>query len=192
MERKLLAPLALLILLPILAHAHPHMWIDGTIELHLDNSGLSALTATWAFDEFNSAEMIFMFDDDLDGELSRAEVEAIRDQAFAHLVQLDYFLIAFAGQDRLEIPQADSFDARIERGRLIYEFTVPLRLPWSRLDDTVIAFFDVSYFIDFLSEGARDRYAHGSRTVRLRSDTLRLASQGWGTIQVPAVRTAIR
>lgn len=192
MDRKLLAPLALLILLPVLSHAHPHMWIDGTIELHLDGGGLSGLTATWTFDEFNSAEMIFMFDDDLDGNLSPAEVERIHDEAFAHLVQLDYFLIVFAGQDRVEVPQADSFDARIERGRLIYEFTIPLRLSWGRLDDTVIAFFDVSYFIDFLSEGARDRYAHSGRTVQLRSDTLRLASQGWGTIRVPAVRTALR
>ncbi len=168
------------------------MWIDGTIELRLDNSGLSGLTATWVFDEFNSAEMIFMFDDDLNGKLSPAEVDRIRNEAFAHLVQLDYFMIAFAGEDRLRIPEANSFDARIERGRLIYEFTVPLRLPWNRHDDAVIAFFDVSYFIDFLSEAARDRYAHAGRTLHLRSDTLRLASQGWGTIQVPAVRTAIR
>lgn len=192
MRYRVVLPFLLLTAIAATAHAHPHMWIDGEIDLRLDRDGLAGVHVTWVFDQFNSAEMIFMFDENLDGTLSPAEVGAIRDEAFAHLVQLDYFLIAFSGQERLEIPPADSFNARIDRGSLIYEFTVPLRVPWPRLDDVVLAFFDVSYFIDFLSEAVQGRYTHAGRLIDVQSDTLRLASQGWGTIQVPAVRTALQ
>ncbi len=192
MRRNRALFLLLFAALGVAAHAHPHMWIDGTIDLQLDASGLSGLKATWFFDDFNSAEMIFMFDDDFDGKLSPAEVRRIRDDAFVHLVQLDYFVVAFAGQRQLTIPEATSFDARIERSRLVYEFTIPLRVPWKDLDDLVIAFFDESFFIDFLSVADAERYDHAGRSIRLESQTLRLASHGWGTIHVPAIRTVLR
>jgi nickel/cobalt transporter (NicO) family protein len=192
MRRNRILLLTMLASLGAAVHAHPHMWIDGTFELQLDNNGLSGIRATWEFDEFNGSEMIFMFDDDFDGRLSAAEVRRVHDEAFVHLVQLDYFMVAFSGERQLTIPEADSFDARIDRGRLVYEFTVPLRVPWQNLDDLVIAFFDESFFIDFVSVADADRYNHAGHTLRLQSETLRLASQGWGNIYVPAVRTVLR
>ena len=192
MRRKRVLFLTLLAAIAVALQAHPHMWIDGTFELRLDNQGLSGIVATWTFDEFNSSEMIFMFDDDFDGELSPAEVRRIHDEAFVHLVQLDYFVVAFSGRRELKIPEAEAFDARIDQGQLVYEFTLPLRVAWQDLDDLVIAFFDESFFIDFLSASNVDRYDHAGRSLQLQTETLRLASQGWGTIYVPAIRTVLR
>ena len=192
MRRKRALCLTLLAATAVALQAHPHMWIDGTFELQLDPRGLTGIVATWVFDQFNSADMIFMFDDDLDGTLSPAEVRRIHDEAFVHLVQLDYFVIAYSGQRQLAIPEAEQFDARIEGRRLVYEFTLPLSVPWQDLNDLIVAFFDESFFIDFMSAPTVDRYDHAGRSVRLQTETLRLASQGWGTINVPAIRTVLR
>lgn len=173
------------------AAAHPHMWIDGVFALELDDDGVAAVRVTWLFDEFNSADLIFSYDDDLDGEISGTENARIRREAFEHLVDIDYFVLAFAGGRRLDVPAATSFDATIDEGRLRYEFTVPIRIAWREMRDLVIGLFDESYFIDFVSDPAQPVYTRGRRSVSLSEESLRLASDGWGTVRVPAVRLAV-
>lgn len=180
------------LLVPGTLDAHPHMWIDAAVDLELDAAGIAGLDIEWTFDEFTSADLIFTFDDDLDGSLSRAETATIRREAFEHLVEIDYFLVAFAGTDRLEVSEADRFTASIEDGRLVYGFRVPVRIAWGRMDDLVVGHFDQSYYIDFLTEPRRAEYAAAGRRVRLGEETLRLASDGWGTVRVPALRVEAR
>ncbi|MFW6313516.1 MAG: DUF1007 family protein, partial [Spirochaetota bacterium] len=97
MSSRQLLWLSLLILVVPTLYSHPHMWIDGVVDVELEDSGVSGLTVAWLFDEFNSANMIFSLDSDLDGVISSSESRAIRDQAFSHLSRADYFLVAFAG-----------------------------------------------------------------------------------------------
>jgi nickel/cobalt transporter (NicO) family protein len=177
--------------LPAVAAAHPHMWIDATFDLEFDANGIASLAVAWEFDEFNSAELIFGFDDNLDGAFSRTEVDRVRREAFEHLVRIDYFLVAFAGQRRLEVPEADHFSASIADGRLRYEFTLPMPIRWREMDDLVLGTFDESYFIDFVSDARRPSYETGARSVRLGEELLQLASDGWGTVRVPALRVEI-
>lgn len=172
--------------------AHPHIWIDSTVDFEFDRSGISTVRVTWLFDEFYSADMILSFDANGDGELSAAEQRAVRADAFDHLVELDYFLYVFSGTRHVDIGQAQSFAVSVTDGRLAYEFTVPVRVPWARVSDLVVASFDPSYFVDFLSEPSRTRYSHGGRTIRARAETLQLASQGYGTIQAPGVRADLQ
>lgn len=168
------------------------MWIDGVVDVDFDDSGLSGLTVVWLFDEFNSADMIFSLDSDLDGAISPSENQAIRDQAFSHLGRSDYFLVAFAGTRRVEVPEATRFSASIVDGRLRYEFAVPLRLDWGDVDDVVFGLFDPSYYIDFATDPARATLARGGRTVRLSDETLTLESEGWGRIRVAAVKMGLQ
>ncbi len=177
-----------LLLLPSVSVAHPHMWIDAGVDLEVDGGGVAAVDVEWTFDEFSSADLIFSFDENLDGALSRAEIATIRSDAFAHLHQVDYFLVAFAGSDRLEMPAADEFTARIDDGRLVYVFRVPVRIGWDRMEDLVVGHFDQSYYIDFLTESRNSEYGGQGRRVVVGEETLRLASDGWGTVRVPALR----
>ena len=168
------------------------MWIDGTVDARFDADGLSALSVTWLFDEFNSAEMIFSLDTNLDGRISESENESIRAQAFSHLGRTDYFLVVFAGTRRVVIPDATEFRASITDGRLQYRFVVPVRVGWRETEDLVIALFDRSYFIDFLTEAARPVLVHTDRDIRLDEASMVLESDGWGTIRVPAVKVVVR
>jgi ABC-type uncharacterized transport system substrate-binding protein len=192
---RLLSPLVrvlLLLAMPTVTQAHPHMWIDAVIDLRLDEEGIAAIDVEWAFDEFSSADLIFSFDDDLDGAFSRGEIATVQRDAFAHLHEVDYFLIAFAGSRRLRMAAASRFTARIDDGRLVYAFRVPVRIGWDEMDDLVVGHFDQSYYIDFLSEPARGEYTAEGRRVVLAQETLRLASDGWGTVRVPALRVEAR
>jgi len=175
-----------------MAHAHPHMWIDGIVDVEFEDSGLSNVTVVWLFDEFNSADMIFSLDANLDGVISSSENEAIRDQAFSHLSRADYFIVAFAGTRRVDIPDASRFSASIVDGRLRYEFDVPLRLEWSDVDDVVFGLFDPSYYIDFVTDAAQTSLALSGRTIQLSDETLTLESEGWGRIQVAAVKMGLQ
>ncbi len=172
--------------------AHPHIWIDGTFDLELDSGGLRSLGVSWLFDEFNSAQMIGMFDDNRDGLISASESEDFRLEAFEHLRDRDYFVLASLGQERLAIPDARSFKALVENGKLRYSFELPLRVHWTDLEGLVFAFFDPSYFTDFLSTARRETYTFEHRELLLISRTLRLESKGWGTIRVPALQAGLR
>lgn len=192
MRMRRALPALLFLFVAFVASAHPHMWIDGVLDLTLDERGVSAVTVSWLFDEFNSADLIFTFDENLDGRLSRAEQAVVRERAFEHLISAGYFVVAFAGTDRLPVPEADSFSASIEDGQLRYEFSLPLRIRWDQMDNLVLALFDSSYYIDFLSEARSESYRHGRRALTMTPETLRLQSEGWGVIRVPALQVALR
>ncbi|MFW6289132.1 MAG: hypothetical protein ACOC2Q_05070, partial [Spirochaetota bacterium] len=83
------------------------------------------------------------------------------------------------------------FRASIVDGRLRYEFEVPLRIDWTDVDDVVVGLFDPSYYIDFVTDAARAGIARDARTVRLSDETLTLESEGWGRIQVAAVKMGL-
>lgn len=172
--------------------AHPHLWIDATVDLQLDHAGVRAVTVSWIFDEFNSADMIFSFDENRDGRFSEREQTTIRENAFSHLIDSDYFIVAYQGSEKLDIQEVESFRAAVTEGRLLYEFSVPLRVPWRRIDNLVVGAFDESYFIDFVSEPASGRYDFRGRTVHVENDEIRLESEGWGTIRVPAIRAELQ
>ncbi|MFW6388187.1 MAG: DUF1007 family protein [bacterium] len=180
------------IIAPVSMAAHPHMWIDATIDLQLGDAGLRTVTVTWLFDQFNSADMILSFDENRDGRLSEREQRSVREDAFTHLVDSDYFLLAYRDSDPIEIHEAESFRAGIVDGRLFYEFSVPLNVPWQGMDTLVLAAFDESYFIDFVSEPMRERYEFRGRTLHVESRSLEHTSQGWGTIRVPALRMELQ
>lgn len=192
MRLRRLLPALLLLLVASVAAAHPHMWIDGVLDLTLDEAGVSAVTVSWLFDEFNSADLIFTFDENLDGRLSRAEQAVVRERAFSHLSSAGYFIVAFAGTERLPVPEAEAFSANIEDGKLRYEFRVSMRIRWEQMQNLVLALFDSSYYIDFLPEARSDSYRFGRRALSMTPETLRLQSEGWGVIRVPALQVALR
>ena len=183
----------LLVLLPLIAaSAHPHLWIDGTVGLTTEGSTLTGLEVEWLFDEFNSADMIFSFDEDLNGTFSDSEVEFLRLNAFDHLRQADYFTLMFQGIGRVEVGDATEFSAEIRDGRLVYSFTIPLDIQLLDANNLTVALFDPSYFIDFVTEPEQESYLSGIRFAGLDQETLQLQTQGWGVVSVPAVRLRVQ
>ncbi|MFW6356894.1 MAG: DUF1007 family protein [Spirochaetota bacterium] len=192
MRTRLWMVACLCLLSPTVLRAHPHLWIDGTFDFHLDETGVRAITVSWLFDEFNSADMIQFYDADRDGALSTAETRTIRTEGFAHLIEYGYYVVAHIDECPVEIPEADTFRAEVVNGRLRYEFTVPLSVPWDDLDRFAVGLFDESYYVDFLSDPLHSEYSRSGRRFVVTRQTRELASVGWGTILVPILALEAR
>jgi ABC-type uncharacterized transport system substrate-binding protein len=179
--------LALVVVAAGRAAAHPHIWIDGSIRLLVDDLGLHAVEVTWVFDDFNSADMISLFDENGDGRISASDSEGFRTKAFEHLNESGYFTLLSRGTERLAIAEARNFRAETRGGRLVYRFQLPIRIGWRDMDGLVISFFDHTYYTDFKIEPVHPSYAWAGRRAVLRPITTQLASLGWGTIPVPGL-----
>ncbi|QJB56218.1 DUF1007 family protein [Pseudodesulfovibrio sp. zrk46] len=143
--------LALLLLTPATpAKAHPHVYIDATLTFKVDESGLKALHQHWLFDEIFSSAI--MADLELTPETLGTTLgqEKLRNGAFAYLANYDYFTFVETGGKRVPITETTGFKATVSEGRLIYDFTVPLNLPFDQLKDCRVAVFDKEYYSDIL------------------------------------------
>ena len=70
---------AALCLVPALAQAHPHVWVDAAAEMLFDDKGrIAAIRHHWRFDEGFSAYALQGLDTDRDGKYSAEELAAAR------------------------------------------------------------------------------------------------------------------
>lgn len=149
--RKLFA----LIVLPLLmlattapAQAHPHVWIDARVTLHMKGGKVVAITQHWTFDAIFSGVVIDAFDKNKDKKLSSGEVKEVRKGAFQNLKNFNYFTTARIGRKELTIEKVSHFSAKIKKGKLAYTFTIVLPRPIDpREDKPAFLFLDKTYYV---------------------------------------------
>lgn len=132
--------------------AHPHVFVDCGLTLVFDDSGLAAVRQTWVFDEFYSAMILMDLGLNSSGDLDEAAQKRIRGHTFDTLKPHGYFTRIQIEGDRLAIPEPRSFSARVDEGRLAFEFEISVSIP--ALEETrlmTMAVYDESFycFMDF-------------------------------------------
>ena len=147
MVRALLLSLCLtLFWCPSLA-AHPHVFIANRFVFALATDRVTHVEVEWEFDEFFTAMIREDFDLDMDGVLSREEIEGVRVDAFDHLKESAYF-------SRLDIDGretavcAGDFSARLEGDFVVYSYRIPL--PDRPMKEVRLAQYDESYYAALL------------------------------------------
>jgi len=178
-------------LLSLSVFGHPHMWIDGLFEFEFGDRGLQKIYVTWRFDDFNSADLRAQFDVNDDGRINPSEQAALYDGAFKNLAEVDYFILSNVGGEAYDLPDATDFRASVDDGKLVYEFTIPLEMRFSRFNNMVLALFDASYYIDFVTGAGAESYFKAGRTIEIQEQQLSLQTQGWGTIPIRAIRAVV-
>ena len=132
------------------ARANPDVWVETTITVAFDEQRVSSLEFSWTFDDFYSAHTIQTYDLDGDGALNSVEVKNLRAETFEPLSPADYFVHIWSGEEKHEGVHVDRFAARIERTRLVYEFSVGLTPPLDpRTEPVTVSMFDRENFVDF-------------------------------------------
>ena len=133
------------------ASAHPHVWITDVTSFLFDGPELVGLRHQWQFDELFSSYVIEEHDADGDGAFDPAELAALQEGAFSNLAEYGYFTHARVDGARLPLTAVEDFEATIEDGLLIYEFTLPLPEP---LDPRAVSFaagvYDAEYYVEVL------------------------------------------
>lgn len=120
------------------AFAHPHIFIDLKV-----NASLDKVTISWSFDAMTSAMLIGDYDKNKDKKLDTNEIAFIETDHFKPLASYSYFMRFFDGKEEFEVQKVDSFNASIEKKRLVYTFS----LPASALKKYELRFFDPEMYV---------------------------------------------
>jgi ABC-type uncharacterized transport system substrate-binding protein len=133
------------------AAAHPHVWINAVATFLFEDRMLVGVRHRWEFDELFGSFVIEENDANADGELDEAEIASIRANAFANLRDYGFFThVRIDGKD-VPLSEVADFTARIERGVLVYEFTLPLAEPVDPAGDRfATGVYDPEYYVEVL------------------------------------------
>jgi tRNA threonylcarbamoyladenosine biosynthesis protein TsaE len=158
------------------AVAHPHVWVTDVTTFVFEGPRLIGLRHHWQFDELFSSYVIEEHDADGDGAFDPAELAGLQEGAFSNLAEYGYFTHARVDRDRLPLTVVQNFQATVEDGLLIYEFTLPLPEP---IDPAAVSFavgvYDAEYYVEVLLDphgpGRFSGMDSGACIYDIRADT---------------------
>ena len=146
-----IAPLLALVGADRPALAHPHVWVTDVTTFLFEGPRLIGLRHHWRFDELFSSYVIEQHDVDSDGAFDPGELVGLQEDAFSNLAEFGYFTHARIDGAGLPLAAVEDFQATIEDGLLIYEFTLPSPEP---VDPAAVSFavgvYDAEYYVEVL------------------------------------------
>jgi ABC-type uncharacterized transport system substrate-binding protein len=140
---------AVLALVPAVAPAHPHVFIDYSIVFLVGPRGPESVRIEWTFDEVYSSMLLKQYDADRDGVFSPRELQVLEEKHFRRLGEDHYFLELKAAGRSVPVAGVREFQAKAGRGSVSYGFTVPL--PGLDADQGVVEVLleDAEYYVAF-------------------------------------------
>ena len=156
-------------LLPAPAGAHPHVFIDGGVGFVMDPGGdLVALRVTWIYDPLAS---LFLLEDL--GITSMADADLAPDQRAALAALQTSWIDGFEGDSylwhagvRIGLSGPEKATARIEDGRVLFEFLRRVETPLRPGAETTVEIYDPTYYTAYaVTQAARiEGAAEGCQT----------------------------
>ncbi|QQA44258.1 DUF1007 family protein [Pelagovum pacificum] len=138
---------------PSPAAAHPHVFVDGGIDLQFDGEGrLAALEVTWLYDEFETLYMLSSYALDLNdaGELDEADRLALVRELSIWPDDFDGSAHLTVDGEAVPLDWPEGVDATLEDGRLQKTFTRQLTEPLDLQGGLAeVAFYESTYFFAF-------------------------------------------
>lgn len=155
----------LALLLPGLALAHPHGWIDIRVRLVVDEEGrVEALHQAWRMDPFYSLVLI--------EELSRTEggldagLDRLGGEIRSNLSPFDYFTEVRLGDNKLDLGEVSEYTVMERNGRVEFVFLLPLATPQPLKAETLqYQVFDPTYYLEVVHEAEGDTPQADALTV---------------------------
>ncbi len=161
-----------------LVAAHPHVFIDATIDLTFDEKGFVGVQNKWVFDLIYSQAMIAAGDKNQNGIFETDELSLYREQVVEAAKEFSRF--NYIGDGSQFFPPHESRDLKVsisKEGRLVVEFLNAFDIPALSVDYTMLVIavtdptnyilittdmeqskikapdsIDVEYFVDSLSD----------------------------------------
>lgn len=156
----LVLTIAQCVLIPV-AQAHPHIWIDGTVELAFDRQGQAAyVRQSWLFDELFSTYALQGMPRDKAGQVPVQELEKITGEWMKALGEPEshFFTRMTLGGKPLTYgaPQNAQTTWDPKTSQLVLSFTLPIEQP-VKIDSKgfEVDIQDPSYFVAFNYKGLK-------------------------------------
>src|SRR6185295_9837529 len=100
--RLLLAALAGLLIVPVPAAAHPHVWVTVKSELvYAPDGSITGVRHAWTFDDMFSVYAVQGLESKKKGEFTRQELEPLAKINVESLKEFDFFTYAKAGATKV-------------------------------------------------------------------------------------------
>lgn len=160
------------------ARAHPHVFIDYSIEPEMKDGAIVGLRLTWSFDELYSSLVVDSVDRDHDGKLSASEIDAIAKRTLKTIEAAKFYSHFTLDGVAWQVEKAQHFTVEINGDRIAYIFT--LRLPSPAKTVTLVA-YDAEYYIEMTADKRRNA-ALGAKACRI-SQSAPVKMQSWGSFQ---------
>lgn len=134
------------------AQAHPHVWIDASLDFLFaaDGSTLEAVEVHWLFDEFFSLTLLEDADLDKDGTVSEAEWAAMAATMVENLRPFGYFLHIRQGEQGAWSQQVERFTLEADPSGMQVLATLAVRLSPPvdpRHTPVSVGVYDSDYFV---------------------------------------------
>ena len=143
-------------LLPGLAAAHPHIFIETRVEIVLNAEGaVTGVEIEWTYDEFFSLILLedLMLDDDLDYVLTAEEQLILEEEVLGWPEHFTGDLLVEAGGISAEFGPREKHTVDYVDGRVIERHLRPLKAPLSTADGASVRVFDPTYYTAYVLTG---------------------------------------
>ncbi len=151
------AIIALLTCLPGALGAHPHIFVDASVEVEIDDEGMiTGVEVTWVYDDFFTLLILedMGLDPEADGVLTEAELDQLR--GFDLVEWPDWFegdLYLVNGEETAEIGLPTATGIAVEEGRIVASHRRDVA-PFPA-EGTVIEAYDPTFYVAYELVGVR-------------------------------------
>jgi ABC-type uncharacterized transport system substrate-binding protein len=134
--------------------AHPHVFIDYTVDFVFDQSGLVGIRTEWYFDEMYSSMLLQDYDVDNNGMFSPDEIVVTERDAFSNLENYNYFVDITMQSTCYKVEKVKDFSADVRDDRVVYTFFIPYMVQVTgSYQDVEVCMYDETYYVDLLPMG---------------------------------------
>ena len=177
------AALALALLLPALASAHPHARFTYQLEPILSADAITGLRVRWQLDPISSLMVLRGIDFNRNGVTDPEELAAFARQNDALVAAAGYFLTLGDAEQALTFSVTQGLSALVLGQRIHLEFEVALPAP--RPGALTVRLFDPTWYVALSPDEPAVPPGHACTGT---TEAQVLETQGWGTQTIPVVR----
>jgi ABC-type uncharacterized transport system substrate-binding protein len=152
MRKTLLPAIALAMLAPQLALAHPHVFADARLEIVSDDNGqVVELRNVWRFDEMFSSSVLMDFDKNTNLELDLEELQEVGNVVRESLADYNYYTALTDNGKSVNVTRPDVINVDYKDGQLLMIFAVKPEAPMALKGTLTFGVYDPTLYtaIDF-------------------------------------------
>jgi len=144
--------LVILLLLPVLSLAHPHLFIDTKLNFTIRNNKIDTLHVSWVFDDMNSQILMMDYDTNRDKKLNKKETQKFKKIYFDALSKKKPFVhIKVDGKKIALAKTMSAFSMKYKKNLLTLNFTIDFKkIKQKKIID--IGFWDETNYTAFSME----------------------------------------
>jgi ABC-type uncharacterized transport system substrate-binding protein len=139
------------VLMPGLALAHPHVWVEMRTDVVFSSDGkISGIDIEWNFDDAYAADALQGMDTNGDGEYSQVELVALTNENLDSIKDYDYFTKMWGADKILQTGPPINAGQTYNGNKLQLHFTLPLLQPFdARAAEFKVKIYDPEFYIAF-------------------------------------------